>query len=729
MKANLLLLRAAGLVAGAALMLATVRAADSDSFPTFASNYITIGGSGSPVSGSSAAFQRYTQQSVNGVGGIQDFNFNYDLSKNLNVDVNGKVLAGQGDYLADVKLTQTDFGTFEAGYKRFRTFYDDIGGFFPTNNIWLPISRRPLYVDRGKFFVDATLTLPNAPVFTFKYSNETRTGTKDTTIWGDSDLTGVPISSLSSRNFFPANRKILPAYLQLNERQETWEATMSKTFGNTNVLLSVGGDRIKNIDTRNIDRYVGELKPYPAIPSNPPSIIPNNFANNPNTGFDQQGTDESGYTVGGRVETTLTDQVTLYANLNYRHASADIAAARLIAGPMLTAVGLVSPVGSFTSGGRSVYSYTSTGKIKEDIVTGNIGVQYKPVPDLYLDAALRGEDNKVTGNNQATYVANYVVQATGVVTPLTYSAPQSLDNREKPWTPAVDVRYTGIRTVSLYGTWEYRSTSQDEKNGYSSIGPAGTAQAVSAEADATHIKEHHQNATVGANWSPVAMFNARAELFVKDHENRFSGFGANNLGDLYNLNYDIKGAKLSAILHALPQLTFTTRYIVQRGKAQVQDALGTITAGDSRSYTLGETVDWNPTKSTYVQANVNLVYDTIISSYPQVSGLATTVLHNADNNYWDGNVILGYAVDKSMDLQLGATYYKADNYNAALAAFTLPYGAGEQESTVTVGLKYKVDVKTVISAKVGYLNRTNDTTGGYTNFRGPAAYVSVEHAF
>jgi hypothetical protein len=247
---------------------------------------------------------------------------------------------------------------------------------------------------------------------------------------------------------------------------------------------------------------------------------------------------------------------------------------------------------------------------------------------------------------------------------------------------------------------------------------------------ATHIKEKHGNVKVGANWTPVGIFSARAEVFTKDHENHFDGFGTANPTDFYYLNYDMYGAKLTATIKPTPTVAFTSRYIHQRGKASTADAgLGSIDSGDTRRHQFGETVDWNPSKAFYAQANANIVFDTIITSYPKVTGAAKDVLHNSDNNYIDGDVVLGTAVTKEADLQLRATYYRANNYDTSLVATTLPYGAGAKEYTVSAGLKYKIDAKTVASAKIGYAESVNDTTGGNTNFRGPLAYVSLEHAF
>jgi hypothetical protein len=733
MNANLFNLpRSVGLLAGAMLLVTSVRAAEADAFPTFDNNYIKVSAQGATPQGSKAAYQARTQSAKSGAAGIEEFSYGYDLNKGTNLQIDGKALAGSEDYLGQFKITKNEVGTLEAGYKRFRTYYDGAGGFFPLNNAWLPIYPRELYVDRGKFFANATIALPKAPVFTFKYTNETRTGRKDSTIWGDSDLTGIPIWSQGALNPVSANRKILPAYNNLNERQENWEASVKHTVGNTTGVFTIASNRIKNFDYRSVDRYTGELKPFPAIPSTPASLIPNNLGNNPNKGLDQQSFKESGYTAGGRIETVINDRVTVFGAVNYHHATQDIAASRMITASYATATGVQSFIGAYNfPGGRPPYSYTSAGSMKLDILTGSVGAQLKPINNLQVEVALKGEEYKDRGNNEVSYVSNAIVLATGVVTVVPVESPNSFKNKEKPWTPSLDVRYTGIPKVALYGSIEYRNVKQDERTAYTSLNVNTTTGALTPgpSGSTDNIREKHTDAKLGANWTPTTFLTARAEVFTKDHENRFEGYDA-SAGSFYILDYDIYGAKVTTIFRPSPVLAFTTRGIVQRGKAAIaEDGIAKGDSNDSRRYQIEETVDWNPNKSFYVQVNGNLVFDTISTSYPRVTGTARDVLHNADNNYWNGNAIAGFVVDKDTDAQLQFAYYKADNYNAALATSTQPYGAGGRDYSVTAGLKHKFDAKTVACAKVGYIESRNDTAGGNSNFRGPVGYITVEHAF
>ena len=84
-------------------------------------------------------------------------------------------------------------------------------------------------------------------------------------------------------------------------------------------------------------------------------------------------------------------------------------------------------------------------------------------------------------------------------------------------------------------------------------------------------------------------------------------------------------------------------------------------------------------------------------------------------------------VDKETDAQILGTYYRANNCNAAFAATMLPFGAGAKEYTLNLGLKHKFRDRMVGSAKVGYLKRTSETTGGNANFKGPVGYLAPEY--
>jgi hypothetical protein len=352
------LLRAASLLS---LSLFTVSsfaapASESDAFPVFNENYITFAAGGISYSGNKASGQARTQVPKVGAAGIEAFNYTKEISKVTTMVVEGQALPGAEDYLLSINVTKNEVGSFEAGYKTFRTFYDGAGAFFPTNNVWMAAMPRALYVDRGRFHLGGTINLPGKPVFTFRYTAQTRDGRKDSTILGDTSFTGIPNYSQASLNPVSIARKLLPAYIAMDERQDTLTASVRQTFGRTTATLSLVGTRIDNFSSRNVDRFRGELRPFPTVPATPVTVIAPQLSNNPNVGFDNHGVKEDAWTIMGNTETELSDRVTFYAGASYRTAEGDITGSRLITLTMNSSIGPISGVGGFTSGGRPPYS-------------------------------------------------------------------------------------------------------------------------------------------------------------------------------------------------------------------------------------------------------------------------------------------------------------------------------------------------------------------------------------
>ncbi len=719
-------LRTAGLLAGA-LLAAAARAAGTgtDAFPVL-DNYISLSALGVSTSGDGNAFQARNWTSKNGAGGIEDFRYSKDLSKDVSLTSDGHALFGADDYLGHLNLTKNEFGSVDVGYKRFRTWYDGVGGFFPINNQFSALTDSDLHVDRSKFWAQVTLAMPDAPVFTLRYTNEVRNGRKDSTIWGDSDNTGITIWSQSSLNVISATRKFVPAYIYLDEHHQTLEASMKHSVGKTTFEIAVIGDQVNNMDTRYMSRYPNEVKPYPAIPSTPATQVPYTKANNLTQGYDAQGIDAVTLTFQAKFETKLSDSVTLHGGVISQDTSADLSGDREMAVSIATSAGVKNLVGGYTSGGRPPYSYLAqAGSANARVQAADLGLDLKPAKDLLVTAAVKAEDRTTDGNNPVTFINNYVVPATGATNRVPVSGPNTSLINERSWTPELDVRYTGIQRVSLYATVDYRHAPGDESATNSSVSPSGANQALSTSSSSDNTKENHLNYTVGANWTPSLLVSLRGEVFSKSHRDAFYDTSA---GDRFILGYDFTGLKLTAAVHPLPTLSATTRYVLQVGEMTVTDDNAQNDSGNSRSHQIGETIDWTPTKQFYMQGDLNLVFDRIVTSYPTATGAARTVLHNGNNNYWTATALAGWVLTKDTDAQLQYTYYHADNYLPALAATAMPFGAGAEESSVTLGLKHKFSDRLIGSAKIGYFDSKNDTTGGFTNYHAVVGYLGLTYA-
>jgi len=739
MKSFNFVLRSTGLAAGLALLSVPVGAAKSDAFPTFETNYITFSTGGASIDGSKAAYQARTGNAKTGALGIEDMRFDYDLKNDSTLTVTGRALAGQEDYMLNFKLAKDEVGSFEVGYKTFRTFYDGAGGFFPIGNTWLPVFSRELYVDRGQFSLQGSITLPNAPVISFKFTQSTRDGRKDSTILGDSNLTGIPIYAgpgAAALNPLSAMRKLLPAYTDLDETHNAWEISARHTMGNTTAVVTVGGSSIDDLNVREMAQNIGELAVFPAPVFTVPTV--NNVrAGSPRRNTMTQRHEEEGYHASATFETVLSDRVTVFGGLLYHTADVEIATSRQLTATIASAAGVNNYIGGFTNTGptaRAPYNLVAKGDMEFNVLTGNIGARFNPSPDLAIETALRGERWEDSGNNLANYSSQGVTLATGAVTAYASQGLHGVDNVEKPWTPTVDIRYTGIKKVVLYANWEHRTSKQDEYMRYEGLN--GVTKTNELDLIGKNIKETHSNAKVGLTWKVNPALSFGAELFTKDHENDFAGY-ADVLGRDYVLNYDIYGTKLTAVVKPTSAVSLTSRYLLRRGKAAVYHGgltttgaiNGTFDGNDSTRHSLSESITWSVSKGAYVQVNGTVVFDQMKTMYPWVEGVAKRNLRNADNDYVTGDATVGFAIDKKTTGMIQATYYRANNFDEAYAPVGMPLGASAQESTISFGVKHQLSEKTLVSGKVGYIDSNNSTLGGFADFKGPLAYVSIQHAF
>ena len=702
----------------------------SDSFPLF-DNYLTLGVRGTDISGNEAAFQTLAQQPKSGSAGIEDFHFGKDIDKTTSLVIDGRALAPSADYLGKFNVSKTDVGSFEMGYKSFRTYYDGVGGFFPLNNNWQPLANQDLHVDRGQFWVEGKIALPNKPVFTVRYSNETRTGNKDSTIWGSSDFTGLNILNVPYTQY----RKLVPSYLHLDEKHQTFEGTMTHTVGNTTFRVVVSDEKVNNLDTRYVTNFPGEVIPWSIAqlptasqPAAKALVSPANWNNQAITN-QTYGDDTKTFTALATVETVFSEKFKVSGGFSYIDLTDDFSGDRPIWTSPPTAVGVVIAAANNNA--------NLLGTTKGTTYTGNVAVDVTPTKNVSLRLSVRGEDEYYKSAGTLTSVTAAVNTATGVVTTTSTNQQNYSRNKGTSWTPMMDFSYTGIPNVGLYATASVRTSTGD----YYYVTPytVGTTPSVSAF-NLENPSENHTYYDVGASWRQSNTLTLRADVFYKDHVTKASGYGV-DVGNYYDLVTKFGGAKLTAIFKADPTLTFTTRYVYQGGKAQVTGPLGLYPAYDSMDYknhTISETVDWTPNAQFYVQANVNVVFNTINTIYPR-AGIApaagatpawnvNAVLQDSNNNNVTASLLTGAVITKTDDLLFQVTYYNASNGNAYLASTTQPFGVSANETVVSVGLKHKFTDRLMGNLKVGYFDSHNATTGGFTDFHGPLGYISLTTA-
>ena len=98
------------------------------------------------------------------------------------------------------------------------------------------------------------MTLPDLPVFSLRYEYDSRKGLMDSTSWGDND-SGNP-------NTLPADRKIVPTFLSIDEQRNIFEGNVTDHMDNTDMGLTLRYE----IDTNKDGTFI-DLDPPTRLPS------------------------------------------------------------------------------------------------------------------------------------------------------------------------------------------------------------------------------------------------------------------------------------------------------------------------------------------------------------------------------------------------------------------------------------------------------------------------------
>ena len=215
-------------------------------------NWIEIGIGGVITDGDRAQFEQEHHRPGDEVfGGIQDLHYEQTIGKDVQLTLDGHAIFDTNDYGIVLELSKPKLGYIRFGYDEFRTWYDGNAGYFRPNGEFFPPPFPEMHIDRGEAWVELGLRVPDWPEITLRYSHEFRDGQKDSTMWGDTTLTGIP----------GATRKIAPAFRDIDETRDIFSLEASKTFGNTDVLLGMRYEHTNDDDTLNMIRGAGQLPP------------------------------------------------------------------------------------------------------------------------------------------------------------------------------------------------------------------------------------------------------------------------------------------------------------------------------------------------------------------------------------------------------------------------------------------------------------------------------------
>ena len=679
-------------------------------------NWIELAMGGVITSGDRAQFeQEHRLPGGQPYGGIQDLHIEGTVSKDILFSLDGHALWDLNDYDVTIQLAKPNFGYIKAGYTEFRSWYDGNGGFFPHNDVFFEPPYPEMHVDRGDAWIELGLRAPEWPEITIRYDHEFRFGQKDSTVWGDTNLTGLAVQP---------TRKIIPSFRNLDERRDILSFEASKTIGNTDVLLGMRYEHDTIDYSLNTERGAGQLPPAVPPPGQQRKV----------TQKQDDGVDLfSGH---GITETRITDNLWFTSGYSYTTLTNDLSGSRIFATHWDEAFG--EPVPTLGSRDHSFIDLAGTARIKENVFNANLF--WMPFDNLAVLTGFRytHENN----DSDSTFLEEEPLPNTPPFTPLNpaggfhYGPPVPVEGARNSdynrFAERLEMRYTGVKNWLFYfqGEWEEELGNVDEFQSFD--------EEIPLDKDTNALGQKY---TIGATWYPTMRLNFSGQYFhriASYDEDVFSGIYPRLIRQDWNVDdFNIRMTFRPKLPGVMGTLALVTRYDFVHtsidGQWEIfpqEDLLAELQTGEIKQHVISESLNWNPLPRFFLQANFSYVLNQTdtpandINLDPQTS---PTVV-NFRNDYWTVTSGIGYVIDDKTDFFADYYFYCANDYfkNAVVA---MPYGMGATENAVSATVTRKLNKNMRLLLKYGYFNYRDVTSGGHNNYRAHSLFSSLQIRF
>jgi hypothetical protein len=679
-------------------------------------NWIELAIGGVITSGDRAQFEQEHRLPGDQVyGGIQDLHVEGTVGKNALFSIDGHALWDLNDYDITVQLAKPNLGYIKAGYTEFRSWYDGNAGFFPHNDVFFDPPYPEMHVDRGDAWIELGLRAPNWPEITIRYEHEFRFGQKDSTVCGDTNLTGLAVQP---------TRKIVPSFRNLDEKRDIFSFEASKTIGNTDVLLGMRYEHNTNDYSLNTELGAGELPPVVPPPGQQRKVT------------QQQNEDVDLFSGHGITETRITDNLWFTAGYSYTTITNDLSGSRIFGTHWDEAFG--EPVPTLANSDHSFIDLAGTARIRENLFNAN--VFWMPFENLAILSGFRYTHEN--DESDSTFLAEETVPNTPPFTPLNpaggfhFGPPIPVEGARNAdynrFAQRLEMRYTGVKDWLFYfeGEWEEEFGQVDEFQSFDEELPLDKN---------THALG--QKYSIGATWYPTMRLNFAGQYFhriASYDEDVFIAQYPRLVNQDWNVDdFNIRMTFRPKLPASMGTLALVTRYDFVHTSIDGQwelfpqeDLLAELQSGETKQHVISESLNWNPLPRFFLQANFSYILNQTdtpandINLDPQTS---PTVV-NFRSDYWTVTSGIGYVIDDKTDFYADYYFYCANDYfkNAVVA---MPYGMGTTEHAVSATVTRKLSKNMRLLLKYGYYNYRDVTSGGHNNYQAHSLFSSLQFRF
>ena len=658
------------------------------------SDWIELSAGGFLTHGDGAQAAEMQHWSPGAFGGIEDLHVQGNAFTNVTLTLDGHSIFDQHDYDLSLRLEHPEKWFLQFYFNNFRTWSDDLGGFYPPTGVPYRGPDGALALDRGEFSLKGGLTLEKIPAITFQYTHSYRDGDKSSTIWGPVHP-NPPATTV---------RGLYPSIYDIDETVDSFEVNAKQHIKATDLGLGLHYEHGDLNDALDETFYQGEPVQRDVT--------------------DRQKNTYDLLSVNASSETWLKKNLLLTAGSMFANLDNDFSGSRIY-GNDFNAGYAPGPLN-----GLGYYGLTGDSRMQEYVMDLNLLAM--PTKTFTITPAIRVEKESWDANSSGTGIFSdgSLGDATGPFNE--QSSREVIDVCE-----SLDLRYTAVTNwvFSAAGQWNQGTGNLNENGG---IGPTNGFYPFGLPPvnNITDDKRFYQKYSVSARWYPLRRLILDAGGYYKDDQYDYS-FPVDNTpnnsanrypGYLTTQSFQTYDGNLRITLRPLQNVSLTSRYEYQLSTIHTAPDLVSgqpeLESSKMTSHILAQDVSWVPWSRLSLQAGFNYV----LSETKTPASDVTAAILNAQNNYWTVNFSSGLVLDDRTDLNLNYFYYQADNYQDN-STVGLPLGAGAREHGVTATLTRRINPHLRLNLKYGYYHYEDALTGGNSNFEGHLIFASLQYRF
>ncbi len=703
-------------------------------------NWIEVGVGGTWTSGDRAQFeQQHWLPGDQPYGGITDLHYEHSVGEKATLTIDGHALWDINDYDIKVDLSQPNLGYIRGGFTAFRTWYDGNGGFFPPNGgTHFPPAFDEMHIDRDEIWLEMGIRVPDWPEITIRWSHDIRDGQKDSTIWGDTTLTGIAIN--------PA-RKLVPAYRDIDEKRDIFAFDATKTFGNTDVGIGMRWDHYSIDNNLQLERGGGQLPPAVPPPGAQRFITQN----------DQNDVDD--FTGHILSETRIKDNLWFTSAYSYTTSGADLSGSR-ITGPGYNSI-FVTTFPQLQSNDHAILNLSGMSESREHVFNSNLF--WMPLKDLEALLGFRYTHENI--DSSSTFLDANTATAPPP-THYTAAIPKAADTSEDTNETAerLELRYKHFQNWLFYTEAELEQAWGDVRE-HEVSGTLVGGRPVQSDQGQLNKDTHFfdQKYTAGATWYPMARLNLAAQYYYReaDYDNDFhtellappvAGSERNQrlIGQDWTTNdANVRVTARPKLPEILGTLSLVTRYDFMQTEVSGKWAISPTSpfplpsntilneemTGLITNHVVSESATWSPCPRFYLQAVGEYVFNQTETPASKINLIATGVTpYNSPtvvdfrNDYWTVTGASGYVLDEFTDLRADYTFYCANDHFKN-SRVSMPYGLGATEHTVGATASRQFTKQIRLTLQYRFFDYRDELFGGHNNYTAHSIFSALQYRF